>query len=422
MLTNKISLIVSLLTITGLISGCIVDAKTEATKTVTQSSPNVKQIPSVDVIRVTQGSLIEAIEYIGTTQPVKEIILRSQAEGQLIDLTVNIGDRILAGQIIARLDDSLLQAEVAKAEAELASFFAEVMQSEAEIESALAQVESALATLTQAQIDAERLENLFSEGAIAKREFELARTTEKNALQGVKSAQAQVNLRKAEVKAAKGEITSQKAIIEVERKKLAYTEIKAPSNGYVLEKFTESGNLVQPGNEIIKIGDFSQVKVLVSVSELELSQIKPNQLVKVKLDAFPNQTFTGTITRISPAADATVRQIPVEIILDNPNRLISSGLLARVSFLDTRKPPIIIPKTALKLADDSLLTTNNSVFILDDNADFAQVISRKVILGKRNNGKVEILAGLKSQERLVIRSSEPLENGKEVKLSVISEN
>ncbi len=422
MLTNKISLIVSLLTITGLISGCIVDAKTEATKTVTQSSPNVKQIPSVDVIRVTQGSLIEAIEYIGTTQPVKEIILRSQAEGQLIDLTVNIGDRILAGQIIARLDNSLLQAEVAKAEAELASLFAEVMQSQAEIESALAQVESALATLTQAQIDAERLENLFSEGAIAKREVELARTTEKNALQGVKSAQAQVNLRKAEVKAAKGEITSQKAIIEVERKKLAYTEIKAPSNGYVLEKFTESGNLVQPGNEIIKIGDFSQVKVLVSVSELELSQIKPNQLVKVKLDAFPHKIFTGTITRISPAADATVRQIPVEIILDNPNRLISSGLLARVRFLDTRKPPIIIPETALKLADDSLLTTNNSVFILDDNADFAQVISRKVILGKRNNGKVEILAGLKSQERLVIRSSEPLENGKEVKLSVISED
>lgn len=422
MLTNKISLIISLLTITGLISGCIVDAKTEATKTVTQSSPNVKQIPSVDVIRVTQGSLIEAIEYIGTTQPVKEIILRSQAEGQLIDLTVNIGDRILAGQIIARLDDSLLQAEVAKAEAELASLFAEVMQSEAEIESALAQVESALATLTQAQIDAERLENLFNEGAIAKREVELARTTEKNALQGVKSAQAQVNLRKAEVKAAKGEITSQKAIIEVERKKLAYTEIKAPSNGYVLEKFTESGNLVQPGNEIIKIGDFSQVKVVVSVSELELSQIKPNQLVKVKLDAFPHKIFTGTITRISPAADATVRQIPVEIILDNPNQLISSGLLARVSFLDTRKPPIIIPETALKLADDSLLTTNNSVFILDNSTDYTKVISRKVILGKRNNGKVEILAGLKSQERLVIRSSEPLENGKEVKLSVISED
>ena len=422
MLNNPIPLIASVLTIAGLISGCVVDAKTEAPEKVAQSSPSLKQIPSVDVIRVTQGLLVQPIEYIGTTQPVKEIILRSQAEGQLLDLTVNIGDRILVGQIIARLDDTLLQAEVAKAEAELASLSAEVMQSQAGVESAKAEVESAKATLIQAQIDAERLENLFSEGAIAKREVELARTTEKNALQEVKSAQAEVNVRKAEVKAAKGEIITQKALIEAERKKLAYTEIQAPSNGYVLEKFTESGNLVQPGNEIIKIGDFSQVKVLVSISELELSQIKLNQFVKVKLDAFPNQTFSGTIRRISPAADATVRQIPVEIILENSNRLISSGLLARVSFLDSRKPPIIIPETALKLADDSFSTTNNSVFILDDSADLAQVISRKVRLGKRKNGKVEILAGLKPQERLVIRSSQPLENGKEVKLSVISED
>lgn len=410
-----------LIIVTSLISGCVVTAKNETSDPTVKSSA-VKQITSVDVIRVKDGFLVEPTEYIGTTEPVKAIILRSQTEGQLLDLMVDVGDRIYAGQMIARIDDTLLQAEVAKAEAQLASLNAQVLQAQGEVESAKAEVESAKATFNQAQIDAERLESLYNEGAIAKREVELAYTTAKNALQGVKSAQAQVNIRKAEVETAKGQIKTQQALISVEKKKLAYTEIKSPSNGYVLERFTESGNLLQPGNEVIKIGDFSQVKVSVSVSELELKNMKLNQNVKIKLDAFPNQTFSGIIKRISPAADATVRQIPVEIIIDNPQQLISSGLLARVRFLDTQKVPLIIPQNALELSVDDSENSNSSVFVVDETGESTQVIARQVILGESQNGKVEVIAGLNAQERLVIRSSKPLKSGETVKLSIISED
>lgn len=424
MSTKPTLILISLLAISSLISGCVVDAKTENTNKITPSSNAEKEIPAVDVIRVTQGSLIEPTEYIGTTQPIKEIIIRSQAEGEILDFKANIGDRILAEEIIARLEDTLLQSEVMKAEAELGSLNAEVIQAQAEVESAKAEVESAKATWNQAQIDALRLENLFQEGAISQREVELARTTEKNALQAVKSAEATVNVRKAEVKVAQGQITTQKALIETEKKKLAYTQIKSPTNGYVLEKLTELGNLVRIGDEIVKIGDFSQVKVFVSVSELELGEMKPNQLVKVKLDAFPEQIFTGIIKRISPSADATVRQIPVEIILDNPNQLISSGLLARVKFVDTKKTPIIIPETALNLSNNLSSSPNNnsSVFIVKEIGNSTKVIQRKIILGENNNNKIEVLGGLSPQEKLVIRSSQPLENEQEVKLSIISEN
>lgn len=77
-----------------------------------------------------------------------------------------------------------------------------------------------------------------------------------------------------------------------------------------MERLTEQGNLIQPGGEIIKIGDFSQVKVNVAVSELELKNLKLGKKVGVNLDAFPQEQFTGIINRISPAAERDSRQIP----------------------------------------------------------------------------------------------------------------
>ena len=297
------------------LTGCFMESKTEAQE---EQTVNLTPLPpAVDVVSVTRGFLNQPREYIGTTEPVKEIILRSQAEGQILSLEVDVGDRVTAGQLIARLDDTLLKASLYKEEAELASLNSAVTQAEADVISAEAQVKSNQVLLEQAEVDANRLEELYNDGAIAKRDVELAVTGAKTAQQSVKSAKSQVKVKKAAVETAKGRIISQKAVIEEGKKRLIFTHIKAPNSGYVLERLTEQGNLIQPGGEIIKIGDFSQVKVNVAVSELELKNLKLGKKVGVNLDAFPQEQFTGIINRISPAAERDSRQIPLEILLSN---------------------------------------------------------------------------------------------------------
>jgi HlyD family secretion protein len=110
--------------------------------------------------------------------------------------------------------------------------------------------------------------------------------------------------------------------------------------------------LLRAGDEVVRIGDFSEVKVIVQVSELELSQIKVGQPVTVRLDAYGDRSISGKINRISPAADPTSRLVPVEItIANNPAQPIGSGLLARVSFADTASQKVVLPLSALEVSD-----------------------------------------------------------------------
>jgi multidrug efflux pump subunit AcrA (membrane-fusion protein) len=206
--------------------------------------------------------------------------------------------------------------------------------------------------------------------------------------------------------------------------------------------------LVQPGGEILKLGDFNQVKVVVSLSELELSKIRVGQSVQVRLDAFGNQSVTGQISRISPAADPTARQLPVEITIPNSNGQMGSGLLARVSFESTTAPRVVVPQTALQEAGErggrgageqgskrvgeqgsrgarqqgsNPNSSEGTVFVVAGTSSQAKAQARRVQVGARANGQVEILSGLKPGERFISRSGKPLKEGTPVRLSVLSE-
>ncbi|MGK7954585.1 MAG: efflux RND transporter periplasmic adaptor subunit [Crocosphaera sp.] len=395
--------------------GCEIVPDTEAKE---QKNVNFKEkIPSVDVAIARTDSIRNAIEYIGTTQPVQTVALRSQVEGQLLQLTADVGDRVSKGQLLAQLDDSLLQAEVSKAQAELAALSSEVIRAQGEVQSAFSAVESAKVRLEQAKNDVDRLQELNEEGAIALREVELARTEYLTAQQSVLSAQSEVNVRQSAVEAAKGRVIAQKSLIQQEKERLSYTRLNSPITGYVLQRVIETGNLVQPGSEIVRIGDFNQVIVVVPISELDLADIRLGQSVRVRLDAFPRDSLVGQVNNISPAADPTSRQIPIEIILANPEQKISSGLLARVNFGQTRSQPVVIPETALQ----GSIGGQGTVFVVTGDRENATVTERIVRLGERVDGQVEILGGLRPGERYVSRSSDTLKDNQSVKLSVLSE-
>ncbi|MEA5535350.1 efflux RND transporter periplasmic adaptor subunit [Crocosphaera sp. XPORK-15E] len=399
--------------------GCKFIPQTEAQEE--QKAPKKPEIPAVDVAIARQDNLKDTVEYIGTTQPVREIALRSQVEGQLLSLAVDVGDRVTKGQMLAQLDDGLLQAAVGQAQAEAAAQQSEVIRAEGEVNTAQAEVESAKVALEQAKLDADRLQQLYEQGAIAKREVELARTEYRTAQQTLISAQSQVKVRQSGVQVAKGRVIAQESLIKQQQERLSYTRLVSPMTGYVLQRVIETGNLIQPGSEILRLGDFSQVKVVVPVSELDLAKIKVGQSVKVRLDAFPRDSFVGRVTNISPAADARARQVPIEVILPNPSQKIGSGLLARVNFGQGVSQAVVIPETALKASKEKPVGGRGTIFVVIGDKEKGTVRARMVRLGENRDGNVEVLAGLRPGERFVSRSNRPLQDNDLVRLSVLSE-
>jgi HlyD family secretion protein len=239
-----------------------------------------------------------------------------------------------------------------------------------------------------------------------------------------------VRVQQQSIAVAKSQITAQQAVVNQQQQKRAYAIVMSPITGVVLTRSTEQGNLVQVGNELLRVGDFSQAKVTVQVSELDLANVRLGGAVKVRLDAFPTEQFAGKVTQVSPAANPTSRLVPVEMTMPNPTGRVGSGLLSRVSFTQTAIDNLVVPLSALQ--EDRAITkpteansstpkpTKGTLFVIQRDGEQAKVTARSVGLGQQIDGKVQILSGLNPGERFVSRSSKPLKDGDSVRLSILS--
>ena len=394
----------------------------------TESREEKQQSIAVDVAIARQSILEQETEYTGTTFPNRQISVRSRVEGQLLDILVDVGDTVQKGQVLAEIDNNLQISEVAEAEAELAALQAEVVSLQAEVNDAQVEVERSRLELQQAKSDAGRSEQLYRQGAISEQNVEQARTKVGTASQALLSAQQQVQNKISVVNAAKRRLAAQQALINQATQRQSFTSLIANADGSVLKRFLEPGDLVQPGDEILSLGDLSQIKVEIQISELELASIKLGQSARVRLDAFGDRIFTGKVSQISPVADPTARLIPLEVTFPSEEeRRIGSGLLARVSLASTTKQQVVIPETAIKVTNSPNNKSNTHlpgkqiavVFVFNDKQKTVQ--EREVVIGRKADGRREILSGLKSGERYVVRSNRELTNGDQVRPSVISE-
>jgi HlyD family secretion protein len=426
----------------GLLMASCVSLPKEAAEAQLQRGGGTKQnsaVTPVDVAIATIQPLKQQPEYTGTTIPFRIVSLRSQVQGQLLGLNTDVGDAVKLGETIGQVDEALLVTALNQAEAELAALKSEVTRVNTQVSNARADVERLRLELVQSQTDAQRQESLFKQGAIAQQIAEQSRTKARTAQQELRAAQEQVRNQQQAVVTAQGRVVAQQALVNESKKRRNYAKLISPINGVITEKIAEPGNFLQPGGEVLKIGDFSRVKIVVQVSELELSNIKPGQSVQVRLDAFSNQTYTGRVARISPAADATARLVPVEVEIPNISKKIGSGLLARANFTNENRARVAIAQSAIDLGQvkerQTGLNNPNSqqtnspakkprqaqIFVLNQ-GDKPTVAAREVTLGESADGKVEVLSGLQPGERFVTRSGKPLKEGQTVRLSILSEN
>lgn len=376
-----------------------------------------EQITNVDVVEATTD-LANSPEYVGTSEPNSTTILRSQADGRILELNVEVGDSVTQGSVIGRLDDSILATTVRQEQAQLASLRSELATERLNVRNAQIRLEEARIQLQQAQSDAERYNSLSEIGAISQQQAESFQTAAEVARQGVLLAQEEVNIARQAVTTAMGSVERQQAAIAESLQRQAYTQLIAPATGIVISKTQESGNLVREGEEILTIGDLSVVKIIVPISAVDLNSVSLGQTVKVRFDAFGDRVFSGKVSLISPIADASTRKIDLEITVVNLNNEIKSGLLAKIQLPTANEARVIVPRSAIVEEAGT-----NYIFVVteeDRQQRQATVTKRQVTIDESSQDRVTITEGLKPKEKYITHSSQPLSDNEVVDLSILS--
>lgn len=317
---------------------------------------------AVEISSVGTKTLRAIEELTGTLIPRSEIIVAPKIAGRLERLHVDVADPVAKDQPIATLEDDEYQQQVDQADAELAV--------------AKANVEEALSALEIARREYERVEALRKKGIVAESELDVAEAQRKAKEANHKVAVAQVAQREAALKAA-----------EV---RLAYTQIKASwTDGsperVVGERFVYEGSMLKANDPIVSILDIAVLKGIVYVTERDYSRVRIGQGVTISTDAFPDETFPGTIERIAPLLREASRQARVEIEVPNAARILKPGLFIRARIeLDRREDATAIPLTALVRRGGK-----QGVFVADPQALQAHFVA--VRTGIAEDDRVEIV-------------------------------
>ena len=272
--------------------------------------------------------------------------------GYLSDLKVQAGDKVQAGQVIAIITRSDLEAQVIRDEAALARAAAQLRDLEAgsrvqERQELAATVASAQSVYDKAAADFARYQTLYEKGAVSAQQLDVARSSQDVAYNALVAAQQKLSLSEAgsrpeTIEAQRLEVERSRAVLAASKTMLEDTVVKSPVSGLVLSKNYENGEYVNPGVAIITVGDMRDCWVKIYIPSTQLGRIAIGQQADVRVDAFPGRSFPGVIKEIAQQAEFTPRQsitpseranlvFAVKIKLQNEEGILKPGMPADVT-------------------------------------------------------------------------------------------
>jgi len=368
-------------------------------------SPSVSSAPSnlvtVAVATPERHPLSDTLDLTGTVEPYEKVTVYARAAGYLKSLKVDIGDRVNKGQIVAELDVPEMQTALEEKRAALA-------KAEALAEQARAAIDQNRAEAEFAQVNYKRLKAIHDRDAdlLPQQEVDQARVGLQVAESKQKSAGAQIKSADASVAAVRAEIATLQTL-------KSYAIIEAPLSGIVTERFVDPGALVQAASNsrtqaapLITIAGIDRLRVLFDVPEPSVASVHAGTAARITASSLPAETFEGSIARTGGVLDPASRSMRVEVDLANPNGRLRPGMTARVSLVLRNLPEAItVPPTALRLQG-----VDRVIYIVQ--GDVAKAI--KVKTGLEGPNWVQISAGLKGNESIIVASAGTLKDGDKV--------
>ncbi|MCB0832112.1 MAG: efflux RND transporter periplasmic adaptor subunit [Bacteroidetes bacterium] len=328
----------------------------------------------------------------GYIVPQRKAAVASKGTGRLVYLSVEEGDVVKKDQVIARLEDNDVRAQLDQVNANLIVAQAQAKEAEADLE--------------KAKKEYERSELLWKSQVLTDSEFEIVR--------------AQYQSSEARVNSAKANIVSLEAAVRGAEVAMENTVIRAPFDGTVLTKNADVGEIVAPfaagansrGN-VVTVADMGSLQLEADVSESNIERVKINQPCEIILDAFPERRYRGEVWKIVPTADRAKATILTKIkFIDIDNKVLPE-MSAKVTFLREAmsdsaaqaKPKMLIQQSALVQRNGTHI-----VFIAKNNS----VLEKAVVLGEKTGDQVEVLGGLSVGDRIVSSPPPDLKDGDKI--------
>ncbi|MDC7859106.1 HlyD family secretion protein [Pantoea ananatis] len=273
-------------------------------------------------------------------------IVAPKVSGYVAHIDVKDNQQVAAGERLATLDDRDYRVALESAEADLQVSEAKLLSSQAQLEqqqSVIAQqkasVAASQATAQYAGQSAERYNRLYKSGTVAADEQQKASSAQRSATASVRQSEAalaaaikQVGVLQAAVRSSQADVAAAKAKVDQARLNLSYTRIVAPVAGMVGQRTVRLGAWVSAGTRLLAVVPLQQTYITANYLETQLKDVRPGQPVRIKVDALPDQVFTGHVDSIAPATGATfsaispdnatgnytkiVQRLPVKIVLD----------------------------------------------------------------------------------------------------------
>ncbi len=329
-----------------------------------------EEAPPPETVAVGRGSLKVTVSALGTLQPLQFVDVGTQVTGQLRKLHVVIGQAVKKGELIAEIDPTLFESRVGQTSAQ-------IINSKA----LLADRRAQLALATQR---VERNRTLIGSDAVSRQELEASEAAYEQAQAAVKSIEAQIG--------------QQSAALTFDSTNLRYTKIFAPMDGTVVSLTARQGQTLvaaQQAPVILRIADLGTMTVQAEVSEADISRIKLDTPASFNTLGLPDRRWSGEVRQILPTPEAVNNVVLYKVLfdVDNPDGALLPQMSAQVSFL-------------LQKVDDVLLIPTKA--LLPGRPPRVQVmergkpVERKIKLGLETRKEVQVVAGLREGEMLVL--------------------
>lgn len=341
------------------------------------------RLVTVGIVSPLRQDLDVRLAYTADISPNQVVNIFSRVDGYIAKLHVDKGDFVQANQVLVEIDHTDYRHAVNQAKANVAAAKARVAQQDA--------------VVRNAKLTFDRMQSLIKDQFVSRQDLDNAEVNFDAAVAAQESLQAQVN--QMDVALAQAETN------------LAYSYIRAPFAGYIAERNLDTGASVSSATAststmsrgIMGLHDIHTVRVLIEVVERDIPLIKIGQKAELRAEAYPQQIFEGTVTRIVQALNRATRTMTVEVDLPNKDRHLKGGMFARVEVLvGTHLQALQIPIDAV-----SRLENTQYVYIVEE--ETARRID--VELGVRQGHYVEITNGLRGSEKVIVSGKDLVHDG-----------
>jgi multidrug efflux pump subunit AcrA (membrane-fusion protein) len=375
------------------------------------------EIP-VQISPVIHQDLTYSLVANGDIAPLMQVDLYPKVSGYLEKISVQIGDSVRQGQVIAQIDRAEFLEKVREIDAKVAQAKAQYAELEAgtrveDIREAEEAVKQAQSRFNNAKLQRERILALYNRQVISKKELDVSEmdynVTEAQLAGAEQRLKSLKEGARPEVRAAAlGKLKEMEAILAQEQIRLQNTQIVAPFLGEIVRRNVDSGALVSPSTPLVTLVHLETLKVVANVLEKDIALVKVGMKVKVLPEAYPDKPFEGTIVRINKALDLATRTLQAEINIPNPGHLLKPGMFARIEVALKERPG------ALAVPREAVFEEGGKRFLFV--VEGSQAFRRAVFTGIEQGQLIEVVEGLKDGDKVVIRGQESLRDGSAIRV------